>query len=113
MLTTLAPLIHKGIVDRLANSPTFQRVAWEGTEAAKKAAQRGFDRAKAAGILEEVTPKMKAQQAAQQAKAGAWADREAHQAAHVAADGRVGGLFGWMGRVEWAQSLLCQRGCLA
>mmetsp|Transcript_13973 Transcript_13973/g.35127 ORF Transcript_13973/g.35127 Transcript_13973/m.35127 type:complete len:91 (+) Transcript_13973:272-544(+) len=70
MLTTLAPLIHKGIVDRLANSPTFQRVAWEGTEAAKKAAQRGFDRAKAAGILEEVTPKMKAQQAAQQAKAG-------------------------------------------
>mmetsp|Transcript_12890 Transcript_12890/g.25512 ORF Transcript_12890/g.25512 Transcript_12890/m.25512 type:complete len:93 (-) Transcript_12890:112-390(-) len=69
VVSTLAPLIHKGIVDRLANSPTFQRVAWEGTEAAKRAAERGIQRAKAAGIIEDVTPKMMQEAARRKAAA--------------------------------------------
>jgi hypothetical protein len=39
----------------LANNPTFQRAAWEGTELAKQAAARAIEKAKASGILEEVT----------------------------------------------------------
>jgi hypothetical protein len=49
-------LIRMDIVyPRLANSPTFQRAAWEGTELAKQAAAKAIEKAKASGILEEAT----------------------------------------------------------
>jgi len=41
MLQLAAPVIHQHIVRTLANSTAFQRVAWHGTEAAKKVGKDG------------------------------------------------------------------------
>jgi len=41
MIQLAAPVIHQHIVRTLANSTAFQRMAWHGTEAAKKVGKDG------------------------------------------------------------------------
>mmetsp|Transcript_37710 Transcript_37710/g.92688 ORF Transcript_37710/g.92688 Transcript_37710/m.92688 type:complete len:98 (-) Transcript_37710:169-462(-) len=84
LISTLAPVIHRRIVNTLANSETFQRIAWDGTEMAKKAAQDAVKKAKDMKILEEVP------------KQGAAAAQRARSAA--AANANEGGLFTYLYR---------------
>mmetsp|Transcript_67757 Transcript_67757/g.141255 ORF Transcript_67757/g.141255 Transcript_67757/m.141255 type:complete len:110 (+) Transcript_67757:50-379(+) len=43
VISILAPYIHRSIVSKLANSPTFQHLAVTGTEAAEKTAKNAAE----------------------------------------------------------------------
>jgi len=73
LINAFAPIIHRSIVRTLANSPLFQKIAWDGTQMVKGAANKSAEEIKKSALyrtaayrMMEQTTKLKQSEAYQQ-----------------------------------------------